>query len=140
MPRASPAGQALNHARIPEVDAASLPFRAPPAWVFIHGLKSPLSSTALRALRRLDGTAAKAEHSSTAGKRQEAKASRQEKEREKAETAGQTKNEHKEQAERRQEDRQKPAQEWKEADLVFILSENPGSTGAGATNGKDQTL
>jgi nicotinate-nucleotide adenylyltransferase len=65
---ASPAGQALNHARIAEVDAASLPFRAPPAWVFIHGLKSPLSSTALRALRRLDGTAAKAERSSTAGK------------------------------------------------------------------------
>jgi nicotinate-nucleotide adenylyltransferase len=65
---ASPAGQALNHARIPEVDAASLPFRSPPAWVFIHGLKSPLSSTALRALRRLDGTPATTEHSSTAGK------------------------------------------------------------------------
>ncbi len=65
---ASPAGQALSHARIPEVDATSLPFRKPPAWVFIHGLKSPLSSTALRALRRLGGTAAEAERSSTSGK------------------------------------------------------------------------
>ena len=32
-------------------DAKSLPRRQPPAWVFLHGLKSPLSSTALRALR-----------------------------------------------------------------------------------------
>ena len=29
----------------------SLPDRKPPAWVYLHGLKSPLSSTALRALR-----------------------------------------------------------------------------------------
>ena len=28
-----------------------LPDRKPPAWAFLHGLKSPLSSTALRALR-----------------------------------------------------------------------------------------
>jgi nicotinate-nucleotide adenylyltransferase len=48
---ASPAGQALGGARIPENDAATLPFRKPPAWAFLHGLKSPLSSTALRALR-----------------------------------------------------------------------------------------
>ena len=53
---ASPAGQALGRSRIAEVDASSLPFRAPPAWVFLHGLKSPLSSTELRALRRLAGT------------------------------------------------------------------------------------
>ena len=35
--------------------ARSLPRRRPPAWVFLHGLKSPLSSTALRApqLKRL---------------------------------------------------------------------------------------
>jgi nicotinate-nucleotide adenylyltransferase len=52
---ASPAGQALSRARIPEHDAASLPGRDPPAWTFLHGLKSPLSSTALRALRT-DGT------------------------------------------------------------------------------------
>jgi nicotinate-nucleotide adenylyltransferase len=70
---ASPAGQALNHARIAEVDATSLPFRKPPAWVFIHGLKSPLSSTALRALRRLGGTAAEAERSSTSGKGKKSK-------------------------------------------------------------------
>ena len=58
---ASPAGQALSRARIAEHNAASLPFRAPPAWTFIHGLKSPLSSTALRAVRRLAGTAGKSE-------------------------------------------------------------------------------
>ncbi len=49
---ASPAGQALRGARIPEYAATSLPYRKPPAWTFLHGLKSPLSSTALRALRR----------------------------------------------------------------------------------------
>lgn len=49
---ASPAGQALLRFRIPERAAASLPDRRPPAWTFLHGLKSPLSSTALRAQRR----------------------------------------------------------------------------------------
>jgi nicotinate-nucleotide adenylyltransferase len=48
---ASVAGQALLKSRIPEEQARSLPYRRPPAWVFLHGLKSPLSSTALRALR-----------------------------------------------------------------------------------------
>jgi nicotinate-nucleotide adenylyltransferase len=48
---ASVAGQALIGARIPEQEARSLVDRTPPAWVFLHGLKSPLSSTALRALR-----------------------------------------------------------------------------------------
>jgi nicotinate-nucleotide adenylyltransferase len=48
---ASVAGQALLKSRIPEEKARSLPYRRPPAWVFLHGLKSPLSSTALRALR-----------------------------------------------------------------------------------------
>jgi nicotinate-nucleotide adenylyltransferase len=48
---ASVAGQALARARIPEGEAWSLPYRSPPAWVFLHGLKSPLSSTALRARR-----------------------------------------------------------------------------------------
>ena len=43
------AAQALGRFRIPERDAKSLPRRKPPAWVFLHGLKSPLSSTALRA-------------------------------------------------------------------------------------------
>jgi nicotinate-nucleotide adenylyltransferase len=45
------AGQALARYRLPEEAARSLPGRRPPAWVFLHGLKSPLSSTALRALR-----------------------------------------------------------------------------------------
>jgi nicotinate-nucleotide adenylyltransferase len=49
---AGPAGQALARFRIPESAARSLPLRKPPAWVFLHGLKSPLSSTALRALRK----------------------------------------------------------------------------------------
>ncbi len=45
------AGRALARFRIPEQAARTLPRRRPPAWVFLHGLKSPLSSTALRALR-----------------------------------------------------------------------------------------
>ena len=45
------AGQALAHARIPELAAKALPQRRPPAWIYLHGLKSPLSSTALRAAR-----------------------------------------------------------------------------------------
>jgi nicotinate-nucleotide adenylyltransferase len=53
---ASPAGQALRAARIPEQAASSLPDRRPPAWSFLHGLKSPLSSTALRAMRDSGGT------------------------------------------------------------------------------------
>jgi nicotinate-nucleotide adenylyltransferase len=48
---ASAAGQALARARIPEPAAKSLLDRKPPAWVYLHGLKSPLSSTALRAAR-----------------------------------------------------------------------------------------
>jgi len=47
------AGNALAWARIPETAAKSLPGRKPPAWLFLHGLKSPLSSTALRAARAL---------------------------------------------------------------------------------------
>jgi nicotinate-nucleotide adenylyltransferase len=47
------AGQALNFARLPESAALTLPLRRPPAWIYLHGLKSPLSSTALRAARAL---------------------------------------------------------------------------------------
>ena len=47
------AGQALAWARIPELAATTLPERKPPAWIYLHGLKSPLSSTALRAARAL---------------------------------------------------------------------------------------
>gem|GEM_PF-168512 len=53
---ASPAGQALARFRIPDNAVASLPGRRAPAWAFLHGLKSGLSSTALRALRRKPGT------------------------------------------------------------------------------------
>jgi len=45
------AGLALARARIPESAARTLPRRKPPAWIYLHGLKSPLSSTALRAAR-----------------------------------------------------------------------------------------
>jgi nicotinate-nucleotide adenylyltransferase len=48
---ASAAGHALSRARLPERAAKSLATRRPPAWIFLHGLKSPLSSTALRAAR-----------------------------------------------------------------------------------------
>lgn len=47
----SVAAHALAPHRIRERNAAVLPVMRPPAWVFLHGLKSPLSSTALRALR-----------------------------------------------------------------------------------------
>ena len=47
------AGQALAYARVPETAAKTLPERTPPAWIYLHGLKSPLSSTALRAARAL---------------------------------------------------------------------------------------
>jgi nicotinate-nucleotide adenylyltransferase len=49
---ASPAARAFAGARLPERLAGRLPGRRPPAWVFLHGLKSPLSSTAIR--RRKD--------------------------------------------------------------------------------------
>jgi nicotinate-nucleotide adenylyltransferase len=45
---AAPAAQALARYRLPEQDAASLAVRPAPAWVFLSGLKSNLSSTGLR--------------------------------------------------------------------------------------------
>ena len=48
---AGTAGLALSNARLPESAARTLATRKPPAWVYLHGLKSPLSSTALRAAR-----------------------------------------------------------------------------------------
>jgi nicotinate-nucleotide adenylyltransferase len=45
------AAQALARYRLPEDAAAMLADCKPPAWVYLHGLKSPLSSTALRAQR-----------------------------------------------------------------------------------------
>lgn len=52
---ASAAGQTLARMRLPETAAKTLPERKPPAWIYLHGLKSPLSSTALRAARDLTG-------------------------------------------------------------------------------------
>lgn len=43
------AAAALARDRLPESRAAELPLRPPPAYVFLHGPRSPLSSTALRA-------------------------------------------------------------------------------------------
>lgn len=45
------AAHALARFRLPDREARTLPDRAPPAWIYVHGLKSPLSSTALRACR-----------------------------------------------------------------------------------------
>ena len=46
---AAPAARALAPARIAESAAKSLAYRRPPAWIYLHGVKSPLSSTAIRA-------------------------------------------------------------------------------------------
>jgi len=48
---ASVTAQALGRFRLPETAATKLAECKPPAWIFLHGLKSPLSSTALRAAR-----------------------------------------------------------------------------------------
>lgn len=45
---ASPAACWLSRWRIPENQAASLAHTRPPAWVFLHGKRSALSSTMLR--------------------------------------------------------------------------------------------
>src|SRR5580693_8257734 len=50
---ASAAGHWLARFRLPESAARTLAERKPPAWIYLHGLKSPLSSTALRAERAL---------------------------------------------------------------------------------------
>jgi nicotinate-nucleotide adenylyltransferase len=52
---AGPAGGALARYRLSDAQARALPYRRPPAWVYLHGLKSPLSSTALRAARAGSG-------------------------------------------------------------------------------------
>jgi nicotinate-nucleotide adenylyltransferase len=50
-PTSGCAAQWLGRYRVPASQARTLPYRRPPAWVYLHGLKSPLSSTALRAAR-----------------------------------------------------------------------------------------
>jgi nicotinate-nucleotide adenylyltransferase len=71
---ASPAGQALAYARVPEHAASSLPDRKAPAWTFLHGLKSALSSTALRALRGKSGKSKSGKTKSAKTKTKSAKA------------------------------------------------------------------
>ncbi|WP_246333519.1 nicotinate-nucleotide adenylyltransferase [Aureimonas mangrovi] len=48
-PLYAPLAQRFRRARLPEALAASLPSRAAPSWVYLHGPRSSLSSTALRA-------------------------------------------------------------------------------------------
>lgn len=48
-PMRSPAGTYLSRWQIAEADAAIVPDTPPPAFTFLHGPRSPLSSTALRA-------------------------------------------------------------------------------------------
>jgi len=47
---ASPAANWMARWRLPENQGAALPVRTPPAWVFLHGRRSDLSSTYLREL------------------------------------------------------------------------------------------
>ena len=46
--RSSRVAQTLSHYRLDEYDASLLPLSAPPAWTFIHGRRSYLSSTQIR--------------------------------------------------------------------------------------------
>ncbi|HEV7275800.1 MAG TPA: nicotinate-nucleotide adenylyltransferase [Devosiaceae bacterium] len=46
---ASPAALTLRSRRIPEAEAETLADREPPVWVYLHGITSPQSSTAIRA-------------------------------------------------------------------------------------------
>jgi nicotinate-nucleotide adenylyltransferase len=51
-PLSARAAQRFARDRLPEAAAPTLAERAPPAWVFLHGPRSKLSSTAIRARRR----------------------------------------------------------------------------------------
>ena len=48
----SPAAVALERFRLPEESAVSLADRDPPAWVYLHGVMSDASSTAIREARK----------------------------------------------------------------------------------------
>ena len=48
----SPAAIALKQSRVPEDRAKTLADRSPPAWVYLHGVVSAQSSTAIRNSRR----------------------------------------------------------------------------------------
>jgi nicotinate-nucleotide adenylyltransferase len=45
---ASPAANRLARWRLPENQGAALPLHSAPAWIFLHGRRSDLSSTYLR--------------------------------------------------------------------------------------------
>jgi len=47
------AAQSLSRHRLSEGEGPLLATAPPPAWIFLHGIKSPLSSTALRAKMQL---------------------------------------------------------------------------------------
>jgi nicotinate-nucleotide adenylyltransferase len=49
---ASRAALSLRSRRIPESEAETLADREPPVWVYLHGITSPQSSTAIRATRK----------------------------------------------------------------------------------------
>ncbi len=51
-PLSSKAAHTLARYRVDESDASLLLSMRPPAWVYLHGLKSPLSSTSLRLKER----------------------------------------------------------------------------------------
>jgi nicotinate-nucleotide adenylyltransferase len=47
-----PAAQSLEPFRLPEAEARTLAGRPPPAWVYLHGMVSPQSSSAIRAAQQ----------------------------------------------------------------------------------------
>ncbi len=53
--RSAPAAIALARWRVPESQAKNLAAMHPPAWVFLHGPRSPLSSSAIRSARKKSG-------------------------------------------------------------------------------------
>jgi nicotinate-nucleotide adenylyltransferase len=48
----SPAAVTLGASRIPEEAAETLASQKPPAWVYLHGVMSTASSTAIREARK----------------------------------------------------------------------------------------
>ena len=50
----SKAATALKKYRLPEAEAEGLANSEPPAWVYLHGITSPQSSSAIRARRRAE--------------------------------------------------------------------------------------
>lgn len=47
----APMARTFASARLPETRAAALPFASAPAWVYLHGPRSSLSSTAIRSAK-----------------------------------------------------------------------------------------